>query len=883
MRQGFSAWLRRVQQLEQRGNKTRPYQPRLETLEARWCPALDVPLYSSLPGANHTIYLDFDGHITTGTSWNTLWNNPTINSPAYNTDGDPNNFSAAELAAIQDSWMRIAEDYIPFNVNVTTVDPGIEALRKVGAGDTKWGIRVVITRDTEGTGAGGIAYINSFNWDSDTPCFVYVTGGKNIAEAGSHEAGHSLGLAHDGTASAGYYQGHGSGETGWAPLMGVGYYRNVTTWDKGEYFGSNNAGANANYNKGPDDLAVITTYNGFGYRPDDHGNSPATATALTVSGSSVSGAGIIGTTSDVDVFSFTTETGNVTLNLAPFTPGPNLDIRADLYDDLGNLVATSNSTTTLSASFNLNLTAGEYFLRVDGTGFGTPGNNPPTGYSDYASLGRYSISGTIVPPPLRPELSIDDVTVDENAGTATFTVTLAGTITGDVTVDYQTSDDTAVEFADYLAAKGTLVFSPGGPTKQTFTVDIVDDTTTEGTETFFVDLTNVNGATLTDSQAVGTINDDDIPPTLTIDDVTVNENAGTATFTVTLSGTLISVVSVDFETADGTALDGSDYTSAKGTLVFNGRSATQTITVDILDDTTTETTETFVVNLKNVSGAIIVDGQGTGTIIDDDAPPPVLDIAMADAYKMEGTGGTGTPYTFTVTRSGSTVGTTSVRWTVSGTGSFYDATPDDFVGGVFPSGSVRFAAGETSKTITVLVNPDSTRENSEFFHVTLSGVVGATLGTATATGTIINDDGGKPGTDPIPPAPHALLWPDDEPRTTPFNPLPGIHYCGLEDHDDHGLTVQDAQVTATTAADPFADQRVVAQGLRSSSVVTTFTSATPRLTTTDSVFQQTGLARNVVAAKSEIIASLVNTRSTAASTSTSVDLHTALTDAHFSL
>ena len=71
------------------------------------------------------------------------------------------------------------------------------------------------------------------NWSSDTPVFVYTTGGKSVAEASSHEVGHSLGLSHDGTSSTSYYTGHGNGETDWAPLMGVGYYANVTTWDRG--------------------------------------------------------------------------------------------------------------------------------------------------------------------------------------------------------------------------------------------------------------------------------------------------------------------------------------------------------------------------------------------------------------------------------------------------------------------------------------------------------------------------------------------------------------------------------------------------------------------------------------------------------------------------
>ena len=717
MRQRLAGWFRLFPRPLERSHP-RTYQPRLELLETRWCPV--VPAFSSLPGANHTIYLDFDGHVTQNTSWNSYFNNPTITSPAYDTDGNTASYSTTELAAIEDAWKRIAEDYIPFNVNVTTVDPGIEALRKSGTGDTQWGIRVVITRDTENSGAGGIAYIDSFNWNSDTPAFVYVTGGKNIAEAASHEAGHSLGLAHDGTASTGYYSGHGTGETGWAPLMGVGYSRNVTTWDRGEYYGSNNAGASANYNKGPDDLAIITTYNGFGYRADDHGNSAAAATALTVSGTNVSGAGIITTTSDVDYFSFTTGAGTVSLTINPYTPGPNLDIRADLYDASGNLIATSNSTTTLSASFNLNLAAGQYFVKIDGTGFGSPGANPPSGYSDYASLGRFFLTGTVIDPGAQPQLALNDVTVNENAGTATLSVTLSGSFASNVTVNYGTSNGTALAGNDYSTSSGTLTFIPGGATTQTITVPILNDSTTEGMETFYV-------------------------------------------------------------------------------------------------------------NLSGATGAIISDGQGLGTILDDDVTP-TLSIAATDANKAEGTGTGATAFTFTVTRNGSAAGTASVQWQVTGVGN-KAASGSDFQGGVLPAGTVSFAAGEFTKTITVLVNADSSREGNELFRVTLSNPSGAVLSTATADGTIVNDDGGgKPGN-----LPHRFPWPENEPRST-------THVSVDHNHHNDGSARQEI----ASRKDLQAHQGVLPQQLvRSAATPITMALSLPtQRRTTDTVFRKQDIRLN---------------------------------------
>ncbi len=128
----------------------------IERLEARLNLALDVPVFSSLPGANHTIYLDFDGHVTSGTSWN---NGATINSPAYSSDADTANFSPSERLVIERTFYRVAEDFAPFQVNVSTVAPSVDDLRNMGGTDSKWGIRVVVTRDVAfncGCGGGNI-------------------------------------------------------------------------------------------------------------------------------------------------------------------------------------------------------------------------------------------------------------------------------------------------------------------------------------------------------------------------------------------------------------------------------------------------------------------------------------------------------------------------------------------------------------------------------------------------------------------------------------------------------------------------------------------------------------------------------------------------------
>ena len=175
-----------------------------------------------------------------------------------------------------------------------------------GTGDAAWGIRVVIggsSTDWFSTEAyGGVAYVGSFTWPSDTPAFVFEDNlfngsEKHVAEAITHEAGHGLGLEHDGTnAGVEYYTGHGSGATGWAPIMGNGYSRELTQWSKGEYPNANNT---------EDDLSIITTSNGFGYRPDDHGDVLTAATALNPAGDTIlAGEGIIERNTDRRLFLF---------------------------------------------------------------------------------------------------------------------------------------------------------------------------------------------------------------------------------------------------------------------------------------------------------------------------------------------------------------------------------------------------------------------------------------------------------------------------------------------------------------------------------------------------------------------------------------------------
>jgi hypothetical protein len=232
-----------------------------------------------------------------------------------------------------------------------------------------------------------------------------------------------------------------------------------------------------------------------------------------------------------------------------------------------------------------------------------------------------------------PALSIDDVTVTEgDSGTtsASFTVSLAPASAESVSVDYATADDTATAPGDYESGSGTLVFA-AGETTQTLSVMVNGDLLDEIDESYFVNLSNAVSATIDDGQGLGTINDDDPPPALSIDDVTVTEgDSGTtsATFTVGLNGASGQSVSVDYASADGTAQAPGDYQATSGTLTFTPGQTTRTLTVPVNGDTLDEATETYFVNLSNAVNATIADGQGLGMITDDD-PPPSLSVTSA--------------------------------------------------------------------------------------------------------------------------------------------------------------------------------------------------------------------------------------------------------------
>jgi glucose/arabinose dehydrogenase len=345
-------------------------------------------------------------------------------------------------------------------------------------------------------------------------------------------------------------------------------------------------------------------------------------------------------------------------------------------------------------------------------------------------------TGTIATDDLS-ELTVTGGSVTEgNAGTKnlTFTITRPDA-TGTAAVTFSTADITAVGGGDYTPVSGTVTFAAGELTK-TVVVPVLGDLAVEADETFSFQLLDATNATIGDVDfAVGTIVNDDLP-TISVAEASVAEgNSGTTNlvFTVTRSAAAVaSTVKWATGAATGTAAAtaGTDYTAASGTLSFAVGELSKTFTVKVTGETTIEPDETLLLTLTQPTGATLARAQATGTIVNDDVAST---IAIADARVTEGKSGT-TSATFTVTRTSGT-GTASVKWaTANFTATVADA---DYTAA---SGTVSFAAGETSKTVTITVKGDTKVEADEAFYVNLSAPVGATIADALGIGTIVNDD-----------------------------------------------------------------------------------------------------------------------------------------------
>lgn len=395
------------------------------------------PRLSSHPTASATIYLDFDGHYVQYAFWN---GSQPINCAPSGLNNDK----------ITEIFHRVSEDFRPFDINITTDSTVFHAA------PLNQRMRVIVTPTSAWSpGVGGIAYIGSFTWGDDAPAFVFPdrlsNNSKYIAECITHETGHTIGLSHQSTYNESceltetYAMGTGTGETSWAPVMGNSYYRNMTGWNDGPTpYGCSLV---------QDNLTIITSYNGFGYREDDF-NSIMDESSHAI-GPNFSVEGIISTNVDKDAFRYHhDQSGSLHLEAKPFglnnsTNGANLDVQIELFDVNGQLIATYNPQEKMSITVDTVLDAGYYYILVSGAG--------NSNISNYGSLGSYTLTGA------RGSLPIRDIALTGNTDNKMHNLTwniIADEPVVSQTIEYSTNGIDYETLATVSGSQRTFSYLP---------------------------------------------------------------------------------------------------------------------------------------------------------------------------------------------------------------------------------------------------------------------------------------------------------------------------------------------------------------------------------------------------------------------------------------
>lgn len=409
---------------------------------------------------------------------------------------------------------------------------------------------------------------------------------------------------------------------------------------------------------------------------------------------------------------------------------------------------TNQGTVAGHGQFLYNTTSRQLFWDPDGSGAGAATAIAKFNTGTVLNASTFAILDT--PQPALPTVSVSDASVTEGPNAKLeFDITLSAAATTDVLVNYTTLIGSATSPDDFTAVTSSVVITAGLTTAKV-SVDVADDAIYEGpgTESMSLKLTSaalvgVSSLSITRDTAIGTITDNDPAPppapTVSISDATAAENAGSITFTVSLSSTATSDVTVNFSTANGSALAGSDYTSKAGSVIIGAGTSSATVVVDLLNDSVFEPNENFFVNLSgatsNGANLTLTDASGTGVITNDD-PAPLPTVSVADASQIEGSG----TMNFVVSLSQAYSAPITISYTTADIGGGA-STPGDYSA---KAGTVTIAAGDTSATVSVTLTNDTNPEGTETFGFNISGATDGTsnavITDGAAVGTIFDDD-----------------------------------------------------------------------------------------------------------------------------------------------
>jgi hypothetical protein len=746
-----------------------------------------IPALSSRPGAAYTIYLDFGGFSFTGNWGGDPSQTPGV-TPAYDSDGNANAFSAAEITAIQKIWSRVAEKYAEFNINVTTVDPAATAglaysdqARQIFY-DTQAQLMHTVIGGLGSwmPGAGGVSHVNTTpysytgaqgwhtNWvfSAQAPTSIQF-----ISEAVAHENGHGLNLFHqgdfNGTTLVNEYS---QGTSAVAPIMGVAFYATRGLWAVGASPSIQN------------DVQIIANLPGMGgYFDDGIGNTMATATPIPMVNDTVESFTAKGTIVPLSVsnptptgasnytdgwWSFSTSGGLVSLNAVSgqstitagtADAGATLDITVELYDAGGMFVSSYASSSSLSVSFSTALAAGTYYVKIS-----PEANVADTRFTKpryFFDMGDYFLTGTI-PTPSTPmaSISVSPTAVEEDGqNNLAFTFTRSMSSSQPLTINFNASgtaifgNDFTVNGADYFDGSTGQVTIPANATSVALIVNPIGDSMVELDETVKFTITSgVNytlGAVL---GATGTILNDDLPTvTVAVSPAAVYENSDTAmVYTFTRDVALSTPLTVYFNIGGTAEYFVSDYyqTGAKyfsssanlGIVTIPANANSATISVIPMDDNAYELDETVILSVFNVTSYVGgTPSSATATILNNDIPAVSVSVSPAAVNEDSGT-----PMLFTFDRGAAAPIPLTFGIAFDGTagrGADYVISPAP----VFNNGHYRVTIPANASSITFQVTPiaDIHFETDEtvIFRV-IAGSVYYVGSPSTATGTIVNDE-----------------------------------------------------------------------------------------------------------------------------------------------